>query len=42
MLTAAGYEYADKPDGGLFVVVQGMKMSWEVAVKQKAITFSKA
>jgi hypothetical protein len=42
MLADAGYAFADKPDGGLHVVIDGSKVSWEVAVKQKIITFSKA
>ncbi len=41
MLTEAGYQFADKPGGGLFVMVNGTPVSWEVAVKQKIITFSR-
>ncbi|EAQ45632.1 hypothetical protein MED193_08263 [Roseobacter sp. MED193] len=41
MLTDAGYQFADKPGGGLFVMVNGTPVSWEVAVKQKIVTFSR-
>ncbi|WP_342070566.1 hypothetical protein [Yoonia algicola] len=41
MLTEAGYAFSDKAGGGLDVIVSGTKVSWEVAVKQGIITFSK-
>ncbi|SLN14160.1 hypothetical protein PSA7680_00297 [Pseudoruegeria aquimaris] len=41
MLTEAGWQYAEKPDGGLNVLVSGVPVSWEVAVKQRIITFSR-
>lgn len=41
MLTEAGYEFADKPGGGVDIIVSGQRISWEVAVKQKIITFSR-
>jgi len=40
MLTDAGYQFADKPGGGIDVMVNGVPVSWEVAVKQKIVTFS--
>ncbi|OAN69141.1 hypothetical protein A8B83_16490 [Rhodobacteraceae bacterium EhC02] len=41
MLTEAGYQFADRPGGGVNVMVNGQPISWEVAVKQKIITFSR-
>lgn len=41
MLTEAGYQFADRPGGGVDVLVNGQPISWEVAVKQKIITFSR-
>lgn len=41
MLTEAGYEFADKPDGGINIIVNGQPISWDVAVKQKIVTFSR-
>lgn len=41
MLTEAGYQFADRPGGGVNVMVNGQPVSWEVAVKQKIITFSR-
>lgn len=41
MLTDAGYQFADRPGGGVNVMVNGQPISWEVAVKQKIITFSR-
>ncbi len=41
MLTEAGYQFADRPGGGVNVLVNGQPISWEVAVKQKIITFSR-
>lgn len=41
MLTEAGYEFADKPGGGINVMINGQPISWEVVVKQKIITFSR-
>lgn len=40
MLTEAGWDYVEKPGGGLQVMVNGTPVSWEVAVKQRIITFS--
>lgn len=40
LLTAAGYQFEAKPEGGLHVIVNGSKISWDVAVKQRVITFS--
>ena len=40
LLTAAGYQFEAKPEGGLYVIVNGSKISWDVAVKQRIITFS--
>lgn len=42
LLTEAGWEYQEAPDGGLQVMVNGTPVSWEVAVKQQIITFSPA
>ena len=41
MLAEAGYQFADRPGGGVNVMVNGQPISWEVAVKQKIITFSR-
>lgn len=41
MLTEAGYQFADRPGGGVNVLINGQPISWEVAVKQKIITFSR-
>ncbi|MCL6286003.1 hypothetical protein M3P21_21030 [Ruegeria sp. 2012CJ41-6] len=40
MLTEAGWDHVEKPGGGLQVLVNGTPVSWEVAVKQRIITFS--
>ncbi|SHG75226.1 hypothetical protein SAMN05444003_0770 [Cognatiyoonia sediminum] len=40
LLTDAGYSFSDRPEGGLFVNVNGTPVSWEVAVKQQIISFS--
>lgn len=40
ILTDEGYQFADKPGGGIDVMVNGVPVSWEVAVKQKIVTFS--
>jgi hypothetical protein len=41
MLTEAGYQFNDRPGGGIDVLVHGSPVSWEVAVKQKIVTFSR-
>lgn len=41
LLTAAGYEFADKRGGGINIIVSGQPIPWDVAVKQKIITFSR-
>jgi hypothetical protein len=41
MLTEAGWQFSEKAGGGINVMVNGQPVSWEVAVKQKIITFSR-
>jgi hypothetical protein len=42
LLTEAGYDFEDAPEGGLRVRLAGTSVPWEVAVKQQIITFSVA
>lgn len=41
MLAEAGYGFEDDDKGGVRVLVSGTSVSWEVAVKQDIITFSR-
>ncbi|MCD1625806.1 hypothetical protein K7H22_07385 [Seohaeicola saemankumensis] len=41
MLTEAGWQFSEKAGGGINVIVHGTQVPWEVAVKQKIITFSR-
>lgn len=41
MLTEAGWQFSEKAGGGINVIVHGTPVSWEVAVKQKIVTFSR-
>lgn len=41
MLNEAGWQFAEKAGGGINVIVHGTQVPWEVAVKQKIITFSR-
>ncbi|MCU9839668.1 hypothetical protein OEZ49_17985 [Ruegeria sp. WL0004] len=41
LLTAAGKQFSERPGGGLNVIVDGQQVSFEVAVKQKLISFSR-
>lgn len=41
LLTDAGWRFTDRPGGGINVIVNGQQVSFEVAVKQKIITFSR-